>query len=148
VTVPRPAEDVIPRRRTVRRFGIRRLRNKNLRMRELDVTADRVAHNQSVFREANEGIETSAEEIGVDARRLPFICECPDRHCTSLTRLSLLDYDRVRSNGRWFLVVPGHETCVVDGEDVARVYEQTADFSIMAKIGRAGEVAEDLDPRA
>lgn len=116
-------------------------------MRERDVTADRVALNQSVFREANEGIEKSAEEIGVDARTIPFICECPDRHCTTLTRLSILDYDRVRSNGRWFLVVPGHETCLVDGEDVAEVYERNAGFSIMEKIGHAGEVAESLDPR-
>jgi hypothetical protein len=53
----------------------------------------------------------------------------------------------VRSRGRWFLVVPGHETCVVDGEVVAEVYEQNSDFSIMEKIGRAGEVADHLDPR-
>jgi hypothetical protein len=116
-------------------------------MREPDVTADRVAQNQSVFREANEGIEKSAEQIGVDARAIPFICECPDRRCTSLTRLSLLDYDRVRSSGRWFLVVPGHEICVVDGEEVAEVYERNNDFTIMQKVGRAGEVAEELDPR-
>jgi hypothetical protein len=114
---------------------------------QFDVTADRVAQNQSVFREANEGIEKSAEEIGIDARTIPFICECPDRSCTSITRLSILDYNRVRSSGRWFLVVPGHETCVVDGEAVAEVYERNADFSIMEKVGRAGEVAEGLDPR-
>ena len=117
-------------------------------MRELHLTADRVAHNQSVFREANEGIEKSAEQIGVDARTIPFICECPDRRCTSLARLSFLDYDRVRSSGRWFLVVPGHELCVVDGEDVAEVHERNAAFSIMEKIGRAGDTAEDLDPRS
>ena len=116
-------------------------------MRELSLTADRVAQNQSVFREANEGIEKSAEEIGIATCTIPFICECPNRHCTSLTRLSHLEYERVRSRGRWFLVIPGHETCVVNGEALAEIYERNTDFSIMEKIGRAGEVADDLNPR-
>ena len=116
-------------------------------MRELDVTADRVAHNQSVFRQANEGIAKSADEIGGDFRTIPFICECPDRRCTFLARLTLLDYDHVRSNGRWFLVIPGHEICVVDGEDVAEVYKRNAGFSIVEAVGRAGAAAEELNPR-
>ena len=114
-------------------------------MGERDMTADRVAHNHSVFREANEGIEKSSREIGVDLRMIPFICECSDPRCTLLIRLSLVDYDRVRSNARWFLVVPGHETCVVEGEDVAEVYERNTDFSIIETIHHAGEVAEKLD---
>jgi hypothetical protein len=41
------------------------------------------------------------------------------------------------------LVVPGHETCVVEGEDVGEVYERNSDFSIIGTIHHAGEVAEN-----
>jgi hypothetical protein len=119
----------------------------------LEQTADRVAKNQSTFRDANEQIERFAEQISgeepgaASAERFPFICECPDERCREIVRLSLVEYETVRSQGHWFFAVPGHEECVVDGEAVAKVVRRQDEYSLMEKVGRAREVAEELDPR-
>jgi len=110
-------------------------------------TAERVARNQSTFRVANERIERRAEALRDDFDVVPFICECPDRACTSVTRLSLVDYEMVRSRGEWFLVVPDHEVCVVDGVPIAAPVRRYPGFSVMQKIGDARVEAERLDPR-
>ena len=115
---------------------------------QTDTIVERVAHNQDVFRRANEGIEDAAWRIGPDAARVPFICECPDPSCTEVASLTLMQYETVRSSGEAFLVVPGHETCVVDGVDVARVFKRYDGFTVMKKIGEAGEIAAMQNPRA
>jgi hypothetical protein len=114
---------------------------------QIDVTAERVARNQSTFRDANEHIEKRAAELLGDSSSIPFICECPEPTCTSIAKLSLVEYEMVRSHGEWFLAIPGHETCLVDGEHVARVERRYANFSLMEKIGRARDAARELDPR-
>ncbi len=115
---------------------------------QLERIAERVASNQSRFRQANEQIEQTAQELAPSLGRIPFLCECPEPRCTAIARLSLADYEAVRSRGDWFLAVPGHETCVVDGAEVARISERHDDYTIMQKVGEAGELAERLDPRA
>jgi hypothetical protein len=42
---------------------------------------------------------------------------------------------------------PVHEVCVVDGEEVATIVKRYAGYSLMEKIGAAGEAAARLDPR-
>ena len=115
---------------------------------DTELTADRVAVNQSTFREANEQLEERADAIGVRTGALPFLCECPDRACTEIALLERADYERIRSRGDWFLAVPGHEVCVVDGVEIAKVIERNESFSLMEKIGAAKETALDLDPRS
>ena len=53
----------------------------------------------------------------------------------------------VRSRGDWFFAVPGHEVCVVDGEEIAKIAKRYDAFTLMEKVGYAGEVAKQLDPR-
>jgi hypothetical protein len=65
----------------------------------------------------------------------------------TIATLSLVDYEMVRSRGDWFFAVPGHEVCVVDGEEVATIVKRYAGYSLMEKIGAAGEAAARLDPR-
>lgn len=110
-------------------------------------TAQRIAENQNAFREANERIEKVADGVLYDVERLPFICECPQRDCVEIARLKRHEYECVRKRGNTFFVVPGHEVVEVEGETVARVGQRFDRFSIMEKIGEAGERAKELDPR-
>jgi hypothetical protein len=104
--------------------------------------AEKVARNNALFRDANERIESAAADadLGVD-NPIPFICECSDRACTTLIRLSLDDYRRVRSNSRWFAHAPGHEESL-DG--AVRPLEQHGAYVLVEKVGRAGEITQAL----
>jgi hypothetical protein len=102
--------------------------------------------NQSTFRDANERIETAAERADTGGP-MPFICECCDRQCTEIALLTLVEYEAVRARSTWFLVVPGHETTVVDGLEIAVVADRHDRFTVMEKVGLVGDVAEVLDPR-
>jgi len=112
-----------------------------------DLTARRVAENQATFRGANEDIEAAAQALAPDLPRVPFICECPETTCTQTMRLSTGEYEDIRSDPTHFAVIPGHEVCEVDGEDVARVVARETEYTIMEKIGAAGEEARRLDRR-
>jgi hypothetical protein len=111
--------------------------------------AERVARNQATFRDANERIGERVEALVdvADHEPLPFICECWQRSCTQLARLTLEDYEKVREDGRHFLVVPGHELCEAEGIEVARVVDRRPTFSVMEKVGEAGKLADKFDAR-
>jgi hypothetical protein len=112
----------------------------------MDTTAERVAKNQSAFREANERIEGAADAMN-GLERIPLICECPDPRCTAIGRLTRAEYEHIRERGDRFWVTPGHETTTVDGVEIARIVEQNERFSTLEKVGEAGAVALELDPR-
>src|SRR4051812_14174861 len=112
-----------------------------------DLTGQRVARNQDTFRSANEEIEAVAQAIGPDLPRVPFICECPETGCSRTMRLRLREYETIRSDPTHFVVIPGHEVCVVNGEQVARVVVRESEYTIMEKVGAAGEEARRLDSR-
>jgi hypothetical protein len=107
---------------------------------------ERIARNEAAFRDANERIENAAEAIG-GLDEIPFVCECALPKCTELARLSLEDYERVRSHGTTFWVVPGHEITHVDGVEVARIVDERPAFTVLEKVGEPGRIAEELDPR-
>lgn len=115
---------------------------------EQQTTACRVAENQHAFRQANERIETYADHVAGGKDRLPFLCECPRRRCVEIVRLPRDEYELVRARADTFLVAPGHEVCVVAGVRTARVVERFGHFSLMAKIGAAGERVQELDDRS
>ena len=114
---------------------------------DVQTIADRVAENQDAFRRANEQIEGAADSIGGDLERLPFICECPKRECVEIAKLKRHEYEGVRARGNTFLVGPGHEVCVVEGVTIARVAQKFDAYSLMEKVGDAGNKAMELDPR-
>ncbi len=100
---------------------------------------ERVARNDSVFREANERLAAFAEsERKEDPVGMLYLCECANPRCTKLLRLSLDDYRRVRSSPRRFVVAANH----LDGE--VEVVERHEGWSIVEKQGATGEVAEEL----
>ena len=104
----------------------------------------RAARNQSLYREINERIEAlneafdEAAAIGGD-----WICECADPTCTTLLAAQVSEYEAVRANPRTFIVSPGHVY-----REVERVVERNERFEIVEKIGEAGDLAEETNPRA
>jgi len=103
-----------------------------------EVTQERIAHNDATFRAANEKLRATAESLGLDDW-VPFFCECAEPACHELVPMSLADYAEVRSDGRHFLCLRGHE---VAAHGTARVIESRARYE---KVGVAGEIAERLN---
>jgi hypothetical protein len=66
---------------------------------------ERLARNQSLFREVNEQIE----EITPDGEELEFVCECSNTDCISNVPLTHGEYERIRPGSTWFFVVARHE---------------------------------------
>ena len=105
-------------------------------------TAERVAYNNAVFRDANEAIRQKANEWELDGL-LPTLCECADPSCVVL-RLTPEQYEHVRTNPRWFINAPAHH---VNEDGSVRIVAEHDRYVIVEKIGEAGQVAEQLDPR-
>jgi hypothetical protein len=107
----------------------------------------RRARNEALFREVNERIvELETGLAGYDPEDsllVGFVCECPDEECSETLEVTRGQYEAVREYPRRFLVLPGHE----DG-DIAQVVERHAQFLVVEKVGEAGEVAVDQDPRS
>lgn len=77
---------------------------------------------QAVFRRANEEILDFSEEVLADepGALAPFLCECTDRRCTRIVRLSPAEFGAARSVPGHFVVLPGHEGRVADERVVER----------------------------
>ena len=108
----------------------------------LDGDAARVGLNDARFREANERIQDRA--VPTDVEFVPFICECADRECADLARMTTREYESVRAHPAHFLCVPGHE---VDAERYGRVVARNRRYVVVEKTGDAALVARRLDPR-
>lgn len=112
-------------------------------MRAMQSREERIARNDSTFREANEKIARAAteyERVG----QVPFICECATESCTVIVKLSLAEYEEVRSVATRFFVLPGHQA----SEGVVSLLEDCGSYFLLEKEGRAGEVASELDRRS
>jgi hypothetical protein len=104
------------------------------------LTQERIAENDSRFRDANERIHEVATRYEIEIA-IPFLCECADPRCVEIVRLEPDEYQRVRSNPRWFLKVAGHERA--EGA-AARVVSTHDGWVVAEKMGHAGRVAEEL----
>ncbi len=107
-----------------------------------DIPNKRIGINESLFREANEGIERGLWP-GEEDRKVPFRCECARTDCAETVRLTPIEYETVRANPRRFAVIDGHE---VPRAEV--VIERHPAYLVVEKVGDAGSVAEELDPRS
>jgi hypothetical protein len=92
------------------------------------------------MRSVNEQIQVAARGFG--SHDLNALCECAGNRCIRTFSISMAEYDAVRAHGRRFVVIPRHHD--PDGE---RVIAENDRFVVVEKIGEAGAVAEDLDPR-
>jgi hypothetical protein len=102
----------------------------------------RVAENESIFRDINERIEASHIRFRVRGPQ-EFLCECGDAGCTDRVYLTLAEYEKVRAHPARFAVVTGHEI-----EGVEDVVERDLRFSVVEKTGVGATVAAARDPRA
>jgi hypothetical protein len=107
-----------------------------------DETQARLGANEAVFRRVNEGIERG-QWPGEEDAPVGFRCECARLGCNRLLELSVNEYEAVRANPRWFLVVPGHEQ-----REVEVVIETRPGYLVVQKIDQAATTAEETDPRS
>jgi hypothetical protein len=108
-------------------------------------TAERVARNDATFREANEQISDVAASMELsDEGMLPFICECADMGCTEIVRLTAREYEAVRQSPVLFINARGHERNALGW---GRVVDEFDRYTVVEKIGQAGEIVAELDPR-
>jgi hypothetical protein len=105
-------------------------------------SAERVAFNDNIFREANEATEQTAAQMDTEIDQLPCICECAEESCTSVILVPRDDYARVRSDSRLFFNAPGHH---VAAHGWGKVVERHAAYEVVEKLDRAGEIVEMLD---
>ena len=102
----------------------------------------RVALAEVANRTANEQI-APAPEAGWDLGLVERHCECGNAACRATVRLTVAEYEEVRTSGRRFAIV--HEHIVPAAE---RVVERLPRYTVVEKIAAAGSIAEALDPRA
>ena len=102
----------------------------------------RVAANEAVLREVNEGIERG-QWPGEENQAIGFRCECARLGCSRLIELRAADYERIRAHPRRFLIAPGHE---VPGAEM--VVETHRNYVVVEKRDEAGDLAEATDPRS
>jgi hypothetical protein len=107
----------------------------------MGLSAERAAENESIFRDANERVEQQLGELTLEEGRSPFLCECEEIGCRAMIRLTREEYEGVRSRPNRFVVVPGHPFTE------AQVVEEGDRFLVIEKVGEAGAIAADLDPR-
>jgi len=101
-----------------------------------------LAENEARFRAVNERIEQLSLEAGGGEDAIAFVCECGDPECIEPLRLTVREYEWLRSDPSRFAVVPGHESGL-EGE----VVRDEGGFRAIEKTGVAGEVARATDPR-
>jgi hypothetical protein len=82
-----------------------------------DVTKQRLAANEAVFRAINEQILSLEDRFG--SPEAGFVCECADASCAETVQLPLDDYEAIHEDKQRFFVVPGHERADIE-EVVAR----------------------------
>jgi hypothetical protein len=114
---------------------------------DADVLDTRAARNESLFREINERIEGSnASHHWVDPPYPDWVCECARQDCSVAVRLTVKEYEAVRSSPVQFLVAPSEEHVAPDVEQVVGRHDER--YWVVEKRGAAGDMSEDLDPRS
>jgi hypothetical protein len=94
----------------------------------LDERKERVARNETRFREINENLRTDLEKLPSAPSAVAFVCECGLSACTGIVEMGIGEYEAVRASSRRFLILPGHEI-----PDTERVIERLAGYFVVEK---------------
>jgi hypothetical protein len=103
-------------------------------------SAEEAAKNLSTFRRANEILQEKAISLGLGDEPTPYLCECEDKRCTKVVRLSRREYEAVRANPKRFVMLPGHQ----DPDDV--VVREEGRLTVIEKRGHEGDLVSEQDP--
>ncbi|TMK36948.1 MAG: hypothetical protein E6G58_02975 [Actinobacteria bacterium] len=102
----------------------------------------RIARNEAVSREINEGIEDARPTGPEDYLRM--VCECGRPDCSSLIAISLREYEAVRADPRTFAVDHSHVS-----PDLEEPVRATDRFVVVRKReGTPATIVEEEDPRS
>jgi hypothetical protein len=93
-------------------------------------TVERIKHNNSVFKDANERIRIAADAHEHDFDQLPFLCECPVEHCCEIVRLTKDEYAAIREDSNLYFTAVGHEAAE---KPVGRVVERMNGYIVVEK---------------
>jgi hypothetical protein len=103
---------------------------------------ERLAKNESFFRQVNERINDVADSFQGD-HAYEFFCECADPECTERITLTSEDYEWVRAKPTRFVLARGHTA-----PEIEHVVEREGDHVVVEKLGVAARIAAKLNPRA
>ena len=106
---------------------------------------EEIGQAQVACRAENEAIQASADTLAL-VGPIPFVCECPDKDCAAIVRLSFDEYEAIRQSPRRFFNVSGHESASV-AAGAERVIAVASELTVVDKIGIAGEVAAYAHPQ-
>jgi hypothetical protein len=104
----------------------------------------RTGENEARFREVNERLKERKEDESAWTIPLEWICECADEGCTDRIKMSLSEYEELRSEATHFAVAPNEAHVSLE---VERIVDKREDFWVVEKLGKAAEIAEETDPR-
>jgi hypothetical protein len=108
-----------------------------------ELTVERIGRNEAVFRRVNEEIEQMNRAFAELTDTMEVVCECGDISCTERFVMTLVAYERLRSDAALFAVRPGHVIA-----EVEHVVEDRPDYHVIRKDpGRPEELAAETDPR-
>lgn len=105
----------------------------------MELSAERLARNETLFREANERLN-DRHRSNVALRE--FVCECSDKTCTKTLLLWPGEYEAVRAVANRFMVARGHEI-----REIERVVFDNGRFLTVEKTVETEFMAE-TDPRS
>ena len=109
----------------------------------MDEHLRRIGENEVIFREVNERVRDSQETFEPERGDAEFVCECGSAGCVDRIRMTLAEYEELRSNPTHFAIRPGHE--VPDVEVIVRREDR---YDIVRKLpGGPEELAISTDPR-
>jgi hypothetical protein len=105
----------------------------------------RIVKNEEMFRAVNERIEDIHGRLGIvtGEQVAEFVCECGDASCVERAQIELAEYERVRSNGHWFFVLPGHAI-----PDVETIVGHGDGYLVVEKDAEAQSHAHEVDERS
>ena len=73
------------------------------------IAGERIPHLAAAHRTVNGAVRVGRRHLDDVQERRPYLCECGLLGCNTLIELTAGDYERARSDPRWFAVLPGHE---------------------------------------